>query len=262
MKQDTDMIVRHFGVVDEIEVYPIGDVHLGAAEHMADAWKQFCDYIISRPHAYVILIGDLINNGTRTSVTNIFEETMRPSEQKRMMAEMLKPLRDRIIAIIPGNHEARSGKDADDDPTYDIAVKLDIEDLYRPNTAFIKLQMGLRQKYSAHRPAYIFVATHGAGGGIYTGAAVNRNERFGNVIDGLDVLIVGHSHKAHVTKPMKIVVDARNDKVSQRPYYVVGVGSWMHYGGYALRKMLLPSSSAAQVIRLTMKGRNISVETR
>ena len=106
MKQDTDMIVRHFGVVDEIEVYPIGDVHLGAAEHMADAWKQFCDYIIGRPHAYVILIGDLINNGTRTSVTNIFEETMRPSEQKRMMAEMLKPLRDRIIAIIPGNHEA------------------------------------------------------------------------------------------------------------------------------------------------------------
>lgn len=262
MRQDTDMIVRHFGVVNEIEVYPIGDVHLGAAEHMEKEWQQFCKMILEKPHAYLILIGDLINNGTRTSVTNVFEERMRPSEQKRMMAEMLKPLRERILAIIPGNHEARSGKDADDDPCYDIAAKLDIEDVYRPNTAFIKLQLGERKKYSANRPAYILVATHGAGGGIYTGAAVNRNERFGNVIDGLDVLIVGHSHKAHVTKPMKIVVDARNNKVQQRPYYVVGVSSWMEYGGYALRKMLLPSSHAAQVIRLMMRGRNISVETR
>ena len=34
---------------------------------------------------------------------------------------------------------------------------------------------------------------------IYTGASVNHNERFGAIIDNLDVLIVGHSHKVVMT---------------------------------------------------------------
>lgn len=260
MKRDTDMIVRQFPrEMDEVEVYPIGDVHLGAQEHMADAWRAFVDSVKAKPNAFLVLIGDLINNGTRTSVTNIFEETMRPADQKRQMAEMLRPLRDRILAIIPGNHEARSGKDADDDPTYDICMKLDIEDVYRPNAAFIKLTLGDRGLRGHERPAFVIAATHGAGGGIYTGAAVNRNERWGNVIDGVDVLIVGHSHKAHVTKPMKIVVDPRNNVIKMRPYYVVGVSSWMEYGGYAMRKMLLPSSHAAQTIRFKRLYRTVSV---
>lgn len=262
MKKDTDMIVKKFPEeMDEIEVYPVGDVHLGAQEHMEKEWKEFVNFVKSKPNAFLVLVGDLINNGTRSSVTNIFEETMRPADQKRQMAEMLRPLRNRILAIVPGNHEARSGKDADDDPTYDICMKLDIEDVYRPNAAFIKIQLGSHNSHSDYRSTYVIVATHGAGGGIYTGAAVNRNERWGNVIDGADVVISGHSHKAHTTKPMKIVIDPRNNVVKMRPYYVIGISSWMEYGGYAMRKMLLPSSHAKQIIRFKRRHHAISVTT-
>ena len=45
-------------------------------------------------------------------------------------------------AITPGNHERRSMKDADDDPMYDVACKLDLEDLYRENLGVIKLKFG------------------------------------------------------------------------------------------------------------------------
>ena len=90
MKRDTDMIARQFPrEMDEVEVYPIGDVHLGAQEHMADAWRAFVDSVKAKPNAYLVLLGDLLNNGTRTSVTNIFTETARPADQKRQMAEML-----------------------------------------------------------------------------------------------------------------------------------------------------------------------------
>ena len=243
MLPDFKMIMHRFD--NDIVVYPISDVHLGSAEHMESAWNSFCRKVIERPDVYLILNGDMINNATRSCVSNIFEETMRPREQKQRMVEMLAPLRERILCITPGNHEMRSVKDADDDPTYDIACKLDLEDLYRPNAAFMRINLGSDSKRDGSNRAYTgfnFCVTHGTGGGIYTGASVNRSERFGNIIDGLDCLIVGHTHKGSITYPNKLVIDSRTGQVFSRDVLTVVCTSWMSYGGYALRKMLLPSS--------------------
>lgn len=48
---------------------------------------------------------------------------------------------------------------------------------------------------------------------FYTGATVNRNERFGYTIEGIDALIVGHTHKGTISKPKKIVVDSNNNVI-------------------------------------------------
>lgn len=172
---------------------------------------------------------------------------------------MLKPLAERILCAVPGNHEGRSGKDADDDPMYDIMCKLDLEDLWRENVAFLKVQIGDIDGSGTKNPTYMLAVTHGAGGGIYTGAAVNRNERFGYVMDGVDALLVGHSHKPFVTQPGKILVDARNNRVSIKPFKVIVATSWLEYGGYAARKMLLPASHAPQIITLCGKQKSIKV---
>ena len=259
MLPDFTIIQRHIPHNRDIKVYPIADVHLGAREHMADAWKEFRTMVLEDPDAYLILAGDLLNNSTRNSVSNIFEETMRPREQKRLMTEMLMPLRDKILCAIPGNHEGRSGKDADDDPIYDICAKLDIEDLYRENLAFLKIRMGDLKGDGERNPTYMFVVSHGAGGGQLTGASVNRSERFGYAIDGADVLVVGHSHKPFVSPPFKIKIDPYNNKVSTRPFRVVCASSWLEYGSYAARKMLLPSGYVSEVITLGGNRKEIKV---
>ncbi len=123
-------------------------------------------------------------------------------------------------------------------------TKLDVENLYRENMAFVKVSIGQRKSQNNAETTFMFGVTHGTGGGIYTGAAVNRNERFGNVIEGLDCLIVGHTHKGTVSKPSKIVVDRRNAKVYMKSYTVISSVSWLNYGGYAMQKMLLPSEVA------------------
>ncbi len=259
MLKDFEMIIRKFPTREDITIIPISDVHLGAAEHMQRPWELFCQDVLKSPNTYLTLGGDLINNATRSSVSNIFEETMRPSEQKKLMAKMLEPLRDRILCAVSGNHERRSQKDADDDPTYDILCKLDIEDRYRENMAFLKVQMGNPAGDGLANPTYTVVLTHGAGGGIYTGSAVNRNERFGNVIDGADLLIVGHTHKPFVTQPAKIKIDTQNNKISFKPFKVVSSSAWLNFGGYAAQKMLLPSSHAHQRITLCGKKKEILV---
>lgn len=259
MLKDFELIQHHFEKNDDITIIPISDVHLGADEHMEKEWKSFCDNVLSNPNVYVTLGGDLINNATRSSVSNIFDETMRPREQKKMMVEMLTPIKDRILCAVTGNHERRSVKDVDDDPTYDIMCKLDLEHLYRENMAFIKVQIGDVSGKGSLNPTYVIVVTHGGGGGIYTGAAVNRNERFGYVVDGMDCLIVGHTHKPFVTQPSKIKIDTHNNKISFKPFKVVSSTAWLNFGGYAAQKMLLPSSNCPQTITLCGNRKEILV---
>ena len=258
--RDFDLIVHQFYGGQDITIIPIADVHLGAAECMEQDFVKFTQWLKDEPNVYITLGGDLIDNGTKGSVTNPFRATMPPHQQKKEMANLLAPIRDRILCIVPGNHERRSGKDADDDPTYDIAAKLDLEDLYRESMAFIKIQMGKDRNYPGqYRPTYTLVVTHGSGGGIFTGGAVNRNERFGYVIDGMDVLITGHVHKPFTTQPMKIKIDPHNNQVIMQPFKVVSAASWLNYGGYAMQKMLLPSGFCSQSIRLSGTKKHILV---
>lgn len=254
------MIVHEFK--DDITVIPISDVHLGALEHNKSAWKQFCKMVEETPNMYVILGGDLINNSTRCSVANPFDEVIRPREQKVKMVEHLKPIKNKILCAVSGNHERRSLKESDIDLTYDIMARLSIEDLYRENMAFMKLCIGENEGYKKtnhvkYRTSFTFGVTHGAGGGIYTGATVNRNERFGNVIEGLDCLIVGHTHKGTVTKPSKIVVDSNHKTVSLKSYTVISSVSWLNYGGYAMQKMLLPAE-VCNPQKILLGGNNVN----
>lgn len=237
-------LIKHKLPYNEIVVIPVSDVHLGALEHCRKEWEAFCKFVLETPNCYILLGGDLINNSIRTSVANPFDEILRPREQKIRMVENLTPIRDRILCAVSGNHERRTTKDTDMDITYDIMAKLDLEHLYRENIAFVKLGLGTRTTGDYPETSFVLGVTHGAGGGIFTGAAVNRNERFGNIIEGLDALVVGHTHKGAITRPSKIVVDTVREKVSIKDYTVVSSVSWLNYGGYAAQKMLLPSQSA------------------
>ena len=241
---NNNILVTHkFTADNDIIIYPIADVHYGALEHMQKEWKAFCKHVEKSKNTYLILNGDLVNNSVKNSVANPFDEVVRPRTQKEHMVEFLKPIADRILCIVPGNHELRTAKESDQEITYDIAARLGIEDLYRRDVAYMKISLGTRQRDGVPKVNYTFAVTHGAGGGS-TGAAINKNEAFGRVIDGLDALVVAHSHKGAITKPGKLVIDNTHNRVSMRPFVHVICVPWLAYGGYAARGMLSPSAVA------------------
>ena len=94
---------------------------------------------------------------------------------------------------------------------------------------------------------------------MLTGAAVNRAERFGMVIDGADALIVGHTHKSWESHPGKLKIDSHNNRITVKPFHVVNTSSWLNFGGYACRKLLLPSSHVSQEIILSGTSKKIQV---
>ena len=249
MLPDFEMIIHKFDN-DDITIIPISDVHLGSRECMEQEFIKFIESVKDAPNVYLILGGDLIDNGLKNSLTNVYRATMPPSQQKREMANILAPVADKILCAVSGNHERRSNKDADDDPMYDIMVKIDCEDVYRENMAFLKLQFGDINGCGTTNPTYTLVVTHGAGGGQLTSGAVLRGERFGYAVDGMDALIIGHTHKPFVTNPGKIFIDSRHNKVSIKPFKVINMTSWLKYGDYAAAKMLLPSTHNLHTLTL------------
>jgi predicted phosphodiesterase len=262
MISNFDVIVRHIEGNEDINIYCIADLHVGALEFLAGEWKHFKEQVLSEPNSYIIIAGDMMNNSTRSSVSNVFEELMPPRMQKRWLVEQLRPFakQGRILCATDGNHERRSCRDADDDPLYDVMSKLDLEDIYRPDLAFLKLQVGDLKKDGLHNPVYTFAVTHGAGGSGSTGASVNKSEKAAAYFDGIDILVTAHTHKGHVTKPAKYVVNKYNNTVTRTHTVCIGCTSWLEWAGYAVRG-LLPPADVADPQMLILSGNKKQVRT-
>jgi len=261
MKSEFEIIRHDFEDKKDIIIYPIADVHLGDSHCQIKEFCKLINYIAETPNAYIMLLGDLINNSLRTSVANPFDEIMRPLDQKKFMTKFLEPVKDKILCAVGGNHEARSMKDSDTDITYDIMCKLNIEDRYRPNMAFVKIKFGGNHGHYDTDPCYVICVTHGCGGGMLTGGSVNRAENFAMAIDGIDAFVHGHTHKPYVTTPGKIVIDKIHNTIRVVPFKVLCATSWLDYGGYAAGKMLRPSAFALNYMILKGNRKEIQVVT-
>ena len=262
MLPDFEIVSKTIKTRKPIIIFPVADVHLGAEQQMEQEFLAFIDMVRKTPNGYLIIAGDMLDNGVKNSVTNVYRQRYMPAEAKRMMAKMLEPVRDRILVGTGGNHEFRSSREVDDDPLYDIFAKLDIEERYRENLAFLKISVGEKEHSGIANPTYCIVVTHGAGGGIMTGGAVNRAEKFGYVLDGADMLVLGHTHKQFDTTPGKIKIDLHNNRVSVKPFKVCSVSSWLAYGGYAARMMMPPNTMVQTKIVLGATKKEIEVSNK
>lgn len=264
MKADLEPVIWKF-LNEDITIIPVYDLHVGSEHFQKDRWEAFVKRVESDPSIRLIVGGDMMDNGLRNSLTLPYEQTMRPREQKAYLVETLKPIADRCLCGISGNHEYRSVKESDDNPLFDVFAKLDIEDRYRENGAFLFLTFGERIKDNGKelsgdsRPYYCIFVHHGSGGGMYIGSQTYKQERFGGMVEGLDILITGHTHKPITFPSGKLVCDPRNKKVTVKEFRVVTANSWLDYGGYAMRKMLSPVSTTMTEILLGGKRKIVRV---
>ena len=258
MLSDFTPVLWHFEGNEDITLWLIGDVHIGAAECDEKRFKRDIETIAADPNARVILLGDLINNAVKNSVSNIYEERYRPAAQKRIAAEALEPIKDKILAAVGGNHELRSSKEVDDDPMYDIMCKLNLSDLYRQNAAFVKVMIGKTNGNGRLNPTYTIYATHGSGGGTTPGAGANRMQRTQAIFEGIDLFAQGHVHKAMNFYPERIRFDTHNNKIRRRTIACCIAPSYLEYGGYALRASLPPFANVTSTITLCGNKKRIT----
>jgi UDP-2,3-diacylglucosamine pyrophosphatase LpxH len=243
---------------EKVEIYPLSDLHIGDPSADIPAFQKFSRFILEQPNRFLILNGDLMNNAIKSSVSNVYAETMNPREQKKWLKKELKPLRDRILCIVPGNHEERTSREVDQNPTEDIADHLGLLDYYAPDEAFLKISFGKRSD-NGKNVAYSLYVVHGAGGGKRPGAVVNNIELSSMAIDNLDVMVMGHAHKKIGYKYRKRIIDMYNNQVRFSEVLTVVSASWVDFSAYAARKMLIPGAKGSAPIILSGREKKAEV---
>ena len=242
MLDDFVLITHKFDELDHLNIYPLGDVHIGSKEFDLQLFLEWRKMVESDPHGAVVIIGDIMNMGLRNSKSNVYEETLSPMEQKEMCYELLKPIADKILGGCSGNHEYRSVKEVGMNPLYDVFCRLRIGCRYRENACFIKLNVG---KQGKNPNTYGLVLTHGSSKG--------KDEKWTYSVDGCDCFISGHTHAASHQPLGKIRMDLTHEKVKTVGYQHIVVLPFQKYGGYAIRGKYVPNN-LGQFQRITFDG--------
>jgi len=231
-----------------LTLYPIADVHWGAAECMEDEFKRYIQRIKDDPTAAVILAGDLINNGIKSSVTNVYREKYPPDVQKDMMIELLEPIKDKIVAGVSGNHEYRTVKESCQDVSKDIFAALQLKSVYAPDAVFIKISLG--QKPNKKPATYMIYLSHGSGGGSLLGSGISRQDGYQLAIEGVDISISGHTHKPAKVPSARLIFDPRNNNIIRSNTLIFVCTAWLDYGGYPVRGQMKPTAFYPDTITL------------
>lgn len=226
MLNDLDVIVRQFPEeYGYLRVYAIGDVHVGSPEFNEKAVRKKIEIIENDPWGVVSLCGDLADYGLKNSKTNVYLATMNPKEQQEYVYELFLPIADKMIAVVPGNHEERITKEVGLCPLYDLCVRWGASDVYRENVAITKLNFG---RMCGQQMSFIGITSHGT--------TRNKHKKWLGGFDNADFAISGHTHTPEYSPGGRIRIDSKSATAKHVPFKEIVVDAELDIGGYGLKK--------------------------
>lgn len=241
-------ITKDLGHSEDIYIIPLSDVHIGEKGFNEKLLDDIIKRVKETNNLYVMLLGDLINNGTKTSKSDVYHEVMTPHEQVNYIVDKLKPIKNKILGMVSGNHEDRTARDSGVDLSNVIADFLDLP--YDSASVTYQVRHG---KFGSGKNNYVIYTTHGFGGGATKGAKSNKLLKLSELCIA-DLYVMGHIHDIITFKDAIYVPDTRHDKIILKERTYLSTGSCLEYGGYAEKMLLRPGSSGFPLIHLN-KGK-------
>lgn len=227
---------------NDIRLFVLADAHIGSSEFDLESFKKVIKFIEDTPNTYAILLGDLLDTALKNSKTDIYSEVVSISDAQKLAVSLLMPIKDKIIAMTPGNHENRVWREVGVDLSLWLAEKLGLESKYRTGALAISLSFGCD---SNKRPYKLKIfGQHGAyGGGRKLGAAMNALEDLDGVISNADIYIRAHTHSS-IQGSRRVF--SFNDKggLDSKVKYYFNAPSFLKHGGYGLEKGYRPQDNS------------------
>lgn len=244
-------IIINLPTVEQVEIYPIHDLHYGNELFDAHKWNELSKLILSEPNRYVIWVGDLMENTVQSSKGDIYTQTASPREQREFVESLFRQFSKRTLAIVDGNHEYnRSTRYAGLYPLYDAACLARIEDKYRSAYAVVDLGIGEPERLSR------------AVGFVSHRAKDMKSFASVDCLEGFTYLFCGHDHDPHEHPRAHLVYDRQRREVSVKSVEQIDSGSFLRYGGYAVRAGMRPQSDKMyKLVLRAQRYRQVSVET-
>ena len=244
---------------NNIQIYVLSDMHIGDANADLPTLKRIIEHIKNTPNMYVILLGDILNTALKTSKSDIYSETLNIMDAQKLALQLLLPIKDKILAMTPGNHENRVWKEVGIDLSLWLAEKLEVQDKYRNNNIALTIQFGSDVNGNPFR-LNIF-GQHGAyGGGRRLGAAMNALEDLDGIVGNADIYIRAHTHQP-IQGSRNIFLFDDKGNIHRRTKYYFNSPSVLNYGGYAAEKGYKPTDDTPCYLNIraisTRKGSKV-----
>lgn len=257
--------------LDVLEIHTFADLHIGDPNADIKDVKERLNQVKETPNAYIILNGDIINNATKTSVSDCYAEKIPPMEQIQMCLDLFEPVKDKILAVTSGNHENRTYIKEGIDIMGIVTEQMGIGDKYSKEGAFIFVKFGeprCKNFSSNHvrggqlgqrKMLYTLYVTHGSGGGRKEGAKAIRLADMASVVDA-DVYIHSHTHLPMIMKQAFFRPDRAHFKVQSYDKLFVNTSASLDFGGYSQLFEMKPNSKACPVIYLNGHRREMTAK--
>lgn len=230
-----------------IEVHPMADLHIGDSQADFKLIMERIEHIKNTDNAYCILDGDLMDSAIASSIGDTYGANLQPMEQLKQCVKIFEPIKEKILAVLPGNHENRVYKSDGLDITEIMCNQLGIPERYSPTTALLFIRFGKGKK---NRPQlYTAYVTHGSGGGRREGGKVNRLADLASIVDA-DIYIHAHTHLPLVFKESFFRVSGSNSSAALVEKLFVNTAAALNYGGYGDKQGYKPASKQSPVIYL------------
>jgi predicted phosphodiesterase len=243
-------------------IYTLADLHIGDPHCLNAEVNRRIREAENDPYGLVILNGDLMNTALRNSVSDVYGELMKPTDQIIYLSELLKPIAHKVIGVTTGNHENRAYREAGIDITRLVCRELGIEDKYAPEGVLVFLRFGTRNGHGRHkdknqRQCFVVYATHGSGGGRKEGAKAIRLADMAATVSA-DVLIHSHVHLPMIMKQSYYRTNPIKCSATLCTRLFVNTGAALDYGGYGQAQEYKPASHDTPVIHLEAKTRSMT----
>lgn len=236
---------------EKIELHPMADLHIGDVQCDFKSIMERIEHIRVTDNAYCILDGDLMDTAIASSVGDTYGASLQPMEQLKQCVKIFEPIKDKILAVLPGNHEGRIYKMDGIDITELMCNQLGILPKYSSTTALLFIRFGKAKSHGRENSRQLYTAyvTHGSGGGRREGGKINRLADLASIVDA-DLYIMGHTHFPAVFRESFFRVSSSNSSVTEVDKLFVNTAASLTYGGYGDKAGFKPSSRTSPVIYL------------
>lgn len=241
----------------EVSIIPIADTHLGDPLFDRDKLDEVL-YFVVKNDAKIMLLGDIITAELKHTIGNIFKTKLNPQEEIEIAIDIFRPLKDRIIGIVQGNHEKRIEKETGLDVSRILALELGLVDFYDPDSVLLDIKLGK----NPHGKPYIYtiLGFHGWGSGRKLGGKLDKAREGKNIVHDADVYVVGHYHSVFFGAESLRYYDKRTDKNYSLSQFIVGANGFLRYGDYSERLALLQQVCGITIINLSGRERRKSYQ--
>ena len=235
----------------EIEIIPVADYHWADPNSDHDKIAEDLAYIRSRDNCFCILNGDLMDCAIASSIGDTYGATATPMDELRECVKLFQPIAEKILCVVPGNHERRHYKTNGIDLTELMCRQLGIEDRYSSTAALLFLRFGEQNTHGHGRKVpYTIYVSHGNGGGRKEGGKIQRLVDLSTIVDA-DCYVVGHTHLPALVKDSFARPNMGNSSITYGTRLYINTSAKLNYGGYGEVGGFKPSCTDTPIIHLS-----------